>query len=349
MNPVSQRLLAQQLIVPQFSAPHEVVEWMGAMQAQDYKMMRWAVAMRTKKPSLKAFEQDFNSGKIVRTHLFRTTWQLIAGEDLKWMQDLCRKPALRGLKGWMKSNGVSIPESEQESIQQIFVDVLSTKRSALKSDFAAALETRGIRMTDQRLSYHIRLAEYAGTLCSGDLTPLRRTCALVSDKLPNAKPLPREESLALLARKYFRSHGPATLEDFSWWSGLGLNDCRSGINALGQELLGERWSGMDLFIHRDARTRGFRRGCVHLLPPYDEYLIGYKSRYVSLHPDHSHHAHNNRGIFWPVILQDGEVAGNWSAASGKVSVQPFSPGIIDGEELKKQIYRYNRFTGKSLR
>ena len=169
MNPISSRLLNQQLICPLFSTPHDVVEWMGAMQAQDYKMMRWAVAMRTRKPSAKAFEKDFNEGRIIRTHLFRTTWQLLAGEDLGWMLDLCRESALRGLRSWMKTNGVSIPAAEQESIQQVFVDVLSKRRSALKSDFAAALEDRGIVMTDQRLSYHIRLAEYAGLLCSGDL------------------------------------------------------------------------------------------------------------------------------------------------------------------------------------
>ena len=332
MNPVSARLLNQQLICPQFTAPHDVVAWMGAMQAQDYKMMRWAVAMRTRKPSAKAFERDFNAGRIVRTHLFRTTWQLVAGEDLGWMLALCRVPALRGLLGWMRSNGVSIPAAEQESIQQVFVDVLSKRRSALKSDFAAALEDRGIVMTDQRLSYHIRLAEYAGLLCSGDLTPLKRTCALVSAKLPDMRVLSREEALALLARKYFSSHGPATLEDFAWWSGLGIGDCKKGMAAIAPELIRERWKDMDFILHQDSRTRGFRRGCVHLLPPYDEYLIGYKSRHVVLHPDHSHRAHNNSGIFWPVVLQDGVVVGNWSLSLGKVAVERFHPEVGFNED-----------------
>ena len=343
MNPISARLLNQQLICPQFTSPHDVVAWMGAMQAQDYRMMRWAVAMRTRKPSAKAFEKDFNAGRIVRTHLFRTTWQLVAGEDLGWMLTLCREPALRGLRGWMKTNGVFIPEEEQAQIQQIFVDVLSRRRSALKEDFAAALEDRGIQMTDQRLSYHIRLAEYAGLLCSGDLTPLRRTCALVADKLPGNQPLSREESLALLARKYFRSHGPATLEDFAWWCGLGLNDCRQGMAAIGPELIRERWKGLDLFLHQDSRTRGFRSGYVHLLPPYDEYLIGYKSRHVALHPDHSHRAHNNSGIFWPVVLRDGEVIGNWNTSAGPVTVDLFHPDApLDESALGKEIERYKK-------
>ena len=344
MNPISARLLNQQLICPRFSAPHDVVEWMGAMQAQDYKMIRWAVEMRTRRPSAKAFEKDFNEGRIVRTHLFRTTWQLVAGEDLHWMLELCRESALRGLRSWMNTNNVFIPEAEQAAVQQVFADVLSQSRVALKSDFAAALEARDLSMPDQRLSYHIRLSEYSGLLCSGDLQPLKKSYALVSDKLPAAGPVPREEALALLARKYFRSHAPATLEDFSWWSGLGLIECNKGMDALGTELVKERWKGLDFFLHEDSRSRGFRSGCVHLLPPYDEYLIGYKSRHVALHPDHSHHAHNNRGIFWPVVLQDGEVVGNWSAPSGKVSINLFHPeASIDEESLQKEIDRYKKF------
>ena len=347
MNPVSSRLLNQQLICPQFSSPHDVVAWMGAMQAQDYRMMRWAVAMRTKKPSAKAFEADFNSGRIVRTHLFRTTWQLIAGEDLGWMLALCREPALRGLRGWMHSNGVDIPEREQDAVQQIFTDVLTQSRIALKSDFAAALTDRGIDMSDQRLSYHIRLAEYAGLLCSGDLIPNNKSYALVTGKLPATEPLERQEAIARLARRYFRSHGPATLEDFAWWSGLGLTVCKKGMDSIGAELIRERWKGLELYLHRDSRVRGFRSGCVHLLPPYDEYLIGYKSRQIALHPDHSHHAHNNSGIFWPVILLDGEVIGNWNTSSGPVVTNIFHPSALpDNTALQRETERYSSFIGK---
>ena len=340
-NPVSARLLNQQLICPQFRAPHEVVAWMGAVQAQDYRMMRWAVAMRTQKPSAKAFEADFNAGRVVRTHLFRTTWQLVAGEDLGWMLELCRETGLRGLRGWMHSNGVYIPEAEQDAIQRIFSDHLSARQSVLKSDLAAAVADKGIAMSDQRLSYHIRLAEYTGLLCSGELTPLKNSYALASGKLPATRPLAREEALALLARKYFRSHGPATLEDFAWWSGLGISACKQGMDAIGAELIRERWQGLELFRHQDGRTRGFRSGLVHLLPSYDEYLIGYKSRQLALHPDHRHRAHNNSGIFWPVLLLDGEVIGNWSGAAGPVSTDIFHPTACpDPAAIRHAIERY---------
>ena len=342
MNPVSQRLLSQQLICPQFDSPHDVVEWMGAMQAQEYRMMRWAVAMRTRKPSARAFEKDYNEGRIVRGHLFRTTWQLVAGEDWRWMQDLCRPNALRGLKGWMNANGVSIPRAEQEAVQQIFSDFLERNRIALKADFNAALQERGMAMEDHRLSYHIRLAEYSGLLCSGDLFPMKHSYALTDAKLPRAGTRDKEDALALLARKYFRSHGPATLEDFVWWSGLNISDCRKGLEAIRGELIEERWRGLTLYRHQDSRTRGFRSGTVTLLPSYDEYLIGYKSRHVALHPDHSHRAHNQRGIFWPVVLLDGEVVGNWSQG-----IDIFHPEACPDEAaLQKQIALYDKYLSR---
>ena len=347
MNPVSARLLNQQLICPKFTAPREVVEWMGAMQAQDYKMMRWAVGMRTKKPSAKAFEDDYNSGRIVRAHLFRTTWQLVTGEDWRWMLELCRVNALRGMAGWMHSNGVSIPGSEQEAIQAIFADYLSSRRTALKADLGAALLERGITMEDHRLSYHIRLAEYGGLLCSGDLHPQKPTYALADKKIPRAGSFSKEESLARLARTYFQSHGPATLEDFVWWSGLNISDCRKGMDSVRAELVSIHWKGLAFFIHEDSRTRGFRSGTVTLLPPYDEYLIGYKSRHLSVHQDHMHRVHSGNGIFWPVILLDGQVVGNWNAAGGKLDYSTFNPDIIPCQDaLQEQISRYAQFLGR---
>ena len=315
MNPVSQRLLSQQLAAPQFKDPAEVVSWFGAMQAQDYKSMRWAVSMRTRRPSGKAFEKAYNDGRIIRTHLLRTTWQLLAGEDLGWMLKLCRRKALAGLRGWMHSNGVDIPAEEEKRISGIFGEAIAGRGSVQKEFLAEALRERDIQMTEQRFSYHLRLAELSGLLCSGDLHPTKRTLALVSEKVRNPLVLSHEEALALLTRKYFRSHSPATLEDFVWWSGLNVNDCRRGIAALGGELRAERWKGRDFYVHAEARTRGFRRGSVLLLPAFDEYLIGYKSRDIVLHPDYSHHAHNNSGIFYPIVALDGYIVGNWSPSA----------------------------------
>lgn len=368
MNPVSMRLLSQQLASPQFKEPAEVVSWFGAMQAQEYKAMRWAVSMRTKKPSYKAFEKAFNAGEIVRTHLLRTTWQLIAGEDLGWILDLCRDKARAGLRGWMHTNGVDISAKEEARISGIFAEVAAGKRSMLKEEFAQALRERDIDMDEQHLSYHLRLAELSGLLCSGDLHPTKRTLALVSEKVKRPLLLERDEALALLARKYYRSHGPATLEDFVWWSGLNVNDCRRALTILGDELVSLRLQGRAgrqvvplgeelvptslqssdvrrqegvFYVHRDARMRGYRSGGVLLIPAFDEYLIGYKSRYVVLPPEQAHRAHNQSGIFYHVVALDGRIVGNWSPAARDGGIDLFQEGqCLPPEALARQLAAY---------
>ena len=341
MNPVSQRLLSQQLICPQFATPKEVVSWMGAVQAQDHKGMRWAVAMRTKKPSLKAFQKAFNAGEIVRFHLMRGTWQLVAADDYWPFIQLCAPKAIAVTKGWMASNRISIPDEELYRIREILCRIVADKRSATKEDIVQGLAERDIRMDDHRLSYHIRMAEFAGVLCSGDLLPLKATYALSADKLSAPVPMDRDEALLLFTCKYFRHSQPATLEDFAWWSGLNMSDCRRGIALLGDWLHAEKWRGREFYLTEDARTRGFQKGRCILLPPYDEYLISYKSRDVVLPLEHRHHAHDQSGTFWPIVLLDGQAAGNWTSTKDKITVHPFHPDCpLSREGLEPEISRY---------
>lgn len=328
MNPVEIRLLSQGLAAPRETRPEGVVEHFGAMQAQEYRLMRWGVAMRTKKPSLKAFKEAFDDGRIVRRHLLRGTWQLVTGEDYWWMQDLCASKAERVISGWMSANHITIPEEEASRVLEIIVQTTHRLRSATKEDYDEALRANGIVMDDHRLSYHIRFGELRGVLCSGDLLPMKATYSLVSEKL-GANPNGffglenRDEALKLLARKYFRSHSPATFEDWVWWSGMNVSDCRKGISLLGDELRLETWQGREFYLHESCRTRGVRRGGALLLPPYDEYLIGYKSRDVVLPPAHAARAHNNSGNFYPVVAHDGIICGNWSPFAKDLSINYF--------------------------
>ena len=349
MNPVALRLLNQQLICPQFDTPAELVGYMGAMQAQEYRLMRWAVAMRTKKPSVKAFKKAFDSGQILRLHLMRGTWQLVSAEDYWPLLELCSQKALSVIKGWMRSNKISIPEEEVAYIREILVQTAADKRSVTKEDFVQALIEKNIHMDEHRLSYHIRYAELSGTLCSGDLLPMKATYALTADKVKSKTKLDRDEALMMLARKYFQSRQSATLEDFVWWSGLNINDCRRGIELLGNSLHVETWRAASLpyrefYLTDDCRTRGFRKGKYLLIPPYDEYLIGYKSRDIVLSPDYKHKAHNNSGIFQPVIAKDGIICGNWTPFKEDLQAE-FFMGEHD-EGLQEEWNRYKKFQTK---
>ncbi len=343
MNPVAIRLLSQQLTAPLFSHPADVVGYMGAMQAQDYRMMRWAVAMRTRKPSHKAFKEAFDKGEIIRLHLMRGTWQLVPAEDYWAALSLFAPKAIAVTKGWMSSNRISIPDEEYVRIRELLAQTAADLHSVTKDDFVGALEEKGIRMDAHRLSYHIRMAEMNGVLCSGNLLPMKATYALTADKIKRASvTMDRDEALMLFARKYFQSRQPATLEDFVWWTGLNINDCRRGISLLGDYLHVEKYKGRDFYLTEDCRTRGFRKGKVLLIPPYDEYLISYKSRDIVLPQEHRHHAHNNSGIFQPIIAHDGIVCGNWSPFKEDCQVS-FFEGDVDIEKIHDSWRAYNSF------
>ena len=334
MNPVAIRLLNQQIIAPQFDTPAEVVRYMGAMQAQEYRMMRWAVAMRTRKPSYNAFKKAFDEGEIIRLHLMRGTWQLVSAEDYWMLIDLCAPKALAAIKSWMRSNRISISEEEEKIIRD--------KGSATKEDIVQSLARKDIRMDEHRLSYHIRMAEISGTICSGELLPLKATYALTSNKVKPKVKMDKDEALMRFTRKYFQSRQPATLEDFVWWSGLNVSDCRRGIELLGHTIHEEKWQGREFYLTDDCRTRGFRKGKFLLIPPYDEYLISYKSRDIVLPPEYRHRAHNNSGIFQPVVAYDGIISGNWSPFKDNCQIEFFQGGH-DMEHVKEAWHEYIKY------
>ncbi len=199
-------------------------------------------------------------------------------------------------------------------------------------------------MDEHRLSYHIRMSEMTGTLCSGDLQPMKATYALTANKVKPKGKLDRDEALMRFARKYFQSRQPATLEDFVWWSGLNINDCRRGIALLGDFIHKEIWKGREFYLTADCRTHGFRKGKYLLIPPYDEYLISYKSRDVVLSPDYKHKAHNNSGIFQPVIAHDGIICGNWAPFREDLQTE-FFLGEHDAD-IQEEWNRYKKYQTK---
>lgn len=348
MNPKAIRLLNQQLIAQQFDDPADVVRYMGAIQAQDYRMMRWAVGMRTRKPSAKAFKRAFDRGEIIRLHLMRGTWQLVPAEDYWSWIDLCAPKAIAVTKGWMHSNRITIPDEELMHIRDILAQTAADKGSATKEDFNRALEEKNIKMDDHRLSYHIRMAELSGFLCSGELLPMKATYALAADKVKPTTRTDHDETLMRFTLKYFQSRQPATLEDFVWWSGLNVSECRKGIALLGDTLHQERWKGRDFYLTGDCRTRGLRRGKFLLIPPYDEYLISYKSRDIVLPQEHRHRAHNNSGIFQPIIAHDGTICGNWAPYKDECQVR-FFDNEFSVEDVAKAWQTYQDFNKSSNR
>ena len=331
------RLLNQQLASSRFSSVPDLVSWMGMVQAQECRMLRWAVGMRLKKPSMKAFREAYDAGSIVRSHLFRCTWQLVAAKDYRWMLSLCADKNRTAIRGYLLYCGRRIEEWEYERANDLIRRSLEGKGSVPKDALLQSLEEQGLVDNAHVMSIYLRRAEADGIICNGLLDDRQNTYALVDDRIPQAPDMLREEALALLARKYFLSHAPATLEDFVWWSNLNVGECRAAIGSIRSELITEPYAGETYFIHRDCRVRGYRRQVI-LLPSYDEYLIGYKSRHHAFEEEFRHRIHNRNGLFYPVILDDGQVVGNWhpgkDAAFFEEAIQP---------DLTDAFRRYRKF------
>ncbi|HIW44540.1 MAG TPA: winged helix DNA-binding domain-containing protein [Candidatus Prevotella stercoripullorum] len=337
MNIPNIRLLNQQLVAPEFTDVHDLVAYMGMLQAQEYRMMRWAVGIRMKRPSMAAFRSAYNSGRIVRTHLFRCTWQLVAAEDLRWMLKLCADRNKAVINGYTAYQGRTIEEWEYDRANSLIRQALAGRRSTAKTKLVERLAELGLSDTAHAMSIFLRRAELDGIICSGELNGKENTYALIDERIPPEEEPSREEAVVILARKYFRSHSPATLEDLTWWTNLNVGECRAAVDALRNELTEEKYNGTTYYIHKYCRTRGCRRQTL-LLPSYDEYLLGYKSRHHVLEDEFRPRAYSNNGLFYPVIVSGGRVVGNWHP---KKSAAFFMEN--DTQDITEQLGNYNKF------
>lgn len=197
------------------------------------------------------------------------------------------------------------------------------------------------------------LAELDGIICSGIIKGNKLTYTLLSERVPNKKTLTREESLAELAKRYFSSHGPATLHDFAWWSGLSLTDSRKALEFVKNGFISETIGAEKYWLNDSFSINNFNKTSVHLLAAYDEFLISYRDRSASLSLTHNKKTVSDNGIFRPVVVINGLVSGLWKRILKKdkvvIHVDLFQPqnktvaGLIN-----EKIYKYGLFLNKPI-
>lgn len=342
------RLRNQQLLNPLFSQPKELVSWMGAMQAQNYPMVKWAVGMRLKSATLQKVEKALAKGEILRTHVMRPTWHLVAAEDIRWMLKLSAERIMAANESYAKGYDLEISEELYTKSNNLLEKILCGQKSLTRQEIAEHFSRSGIQADNHRMTRFMTRAEQEGIVCSGEDKGGKCTYALLEERVPPMPELTKDEALARLARSYFRSHAPAALQDFVWWSGLSATEARQAVWLIESELTAEQWNGRTWYIHSSSRTRGKVPGCLHLLPSYDEYLLGYKDRTDVLPLEHYSKAFTNNGLFYPIILHEGHVVGNWSKSTKKGSLiiehSCFRKSdCIDESALDKEKNRYISF------
>ena len=220
------RLISQHIGGTELKTPAALVSHMGAMQAQDFNMVKWAIGARLPGVSEEQIEKSFNSGEMIRTHLMRPTWHLIVPEDVSWLLELTApriKSAARSRHKQLEIDDKLVAKSNT-----LIEKALEGNKHMTRDELMDVLENAGIKARNQR-SYHLMFcAELDGIVCSGEIRNKEQTYALLRERVPEIKKIDRDEALARLARKYFTSHCPASAQDFAWWSGLSLGDCPAG-------------------------------------------------------------------------------------------------------------------------
>lgn len=308
------RQLNQQLVSPEFSDAGGVVRWMGMLQAQDYLSLPWAVGVRMKNPSLKRFTDDFNAGRIIRTHLFRNTIQLVCSEDLPWMQMLYHQRGM-AVEKWAVKTFAEIDNARNIKIRDEIVRMLEGGNYLTKAELDTRLRTQfGIELDNRTLIHLLRVCEFDRQICSGPIVGRYATFAVQGERVPQISMPTKEEAMAMLARRYFKSHAPATLVDFQWWCAMTKTDCQKAIESIRDELHILRHTDSTYYLHEDCRVRGGGKDNRQLLPPFDEYIIGYKTRHHVISGKYAGRAYNSTGIFWPTLLADSQIVGTWNKA-----------------------------------
>ena len=235
---VRRRLRAQRLSggAP-FATPAEAVAWSGGVQAQEYAEALWSLAMRVRDVDLAAVEAACDRGEILRTHVMRPTWHFVAAADLRWLLRLTAPRIQSGNAGRYRQLGLD--PGTLARCDEVFAAALAGGEPHTRRELGAALEAAGIDPAGQRLPHALLHAELAGVVVSGPRRGKHHTYVRFADRVPAAPARSREEDVAELARRYFTSHGPATLRDFAWWSGLTIADAKAGVGALGDALVAE--------------------------------------------------------------------------------------------------------------
>jgi len=344
---VRQRLRNQRLESSDFQEPDEVVAWLGAVQAQDFAGAKWAVGLRARGITDAAVGHAFDTGSILRTHVLRPTWHFVAPADIRWMLALT-SPRVHAMNapyyrkcGWDRRIFARS--------RAVFERVLQGGTQLTRSELAAALRRAGIVADGMHLAYLMMRAELDAVICSGARRGKQFTYALVADRAPRARVLDREAALAELTRRYFTSHGPATLRDYAWWSGLTVREARTGVDMLKNTLVEDTIDGRTYWLAppRAARHgRSMRSRPVFLLPNYDEYLIAYRDRGCVLE---SRPAARSGAVEYPHhLVVDGKVRGSWKrslgATTAAVEVCPFKPiKERDAAAVAAAAVRYGRF------
>jgi len=329
-----------------------VVSALGAMQAQDYLGALWAIGLRVPGSTEADVEQAIADRIIVRTWPMRGTLHFVAAEDARWMTELMAPRVIARAAG--RHRQLELNAATFTRARKVLQRALQGGKILSRPAAFNLLEKSRISPKGQRGIHILQQLTHEGLLCFGPREGKQFTFTLFDEWLPDAKSRDHDASLAEIALRYFTSHGPATFNDFVGWTGLKITEARQGLEAVASNLVKETLRGIDYWLPNGKPPPSKTTTCLHLLPGFDEYLLGYKDRSAALHADHSQKIiPGGNGMFFPTMVRDGRIVGTWKRDWGNqsvnVSLHPFERlDAKTGKSMAKQAAAYAAFVQRPL-
>ncbi len=345
------RLQNQELAQPVFEKPEAVVNWFGAVQAQDYAAAKWALGLRMPGSVDDVIEQAFAAGAILRTHVMRPTWHFVAPADIRWLLALT-SPRVYAASAYQYRQ-LELDDAIWTRSKAVLTAALQGGKQLTRTELGSALQQAGIAVDDlQRLTYILMHAELDGIICSGARRGKQFTYALLDERVPPSRPLARDEALYELICRYFTAHGPATVLDFAWWSGLALSDAKVGVAMARSQLAREVIEGLEYWSASATPLAQEVDQSVHLLPNFDEYTVGYTNRTAIFNEVDADKFDRWGNVLNNVIVINGFVVGTWKRVIAKdrvsISLDIFDPqNTTRASDLALAANRYGTFLGKT--
>ena len=332
-----------------YESPGAVVQWLAAMQAQEFAYAKWSVAQRASRLKVGAIDAAFAPGEILRTHVIRPTWHFVSRVDIRWMLEVSA-PRVHALNAYYyKQLGVDAVPSVK--VETVVIKALERGRHLTRKEMADALQSAGISTSGARLAYLLMRAELDGVICSGALRGKQHTYALLEERAPKAKTLGRDEALSELTRRYFTSRGPATLKDYLVWSSLTATQGRNGLEMVKEQLEHAVIDGRTYWFVEHSSTKQRRKSpTVDLVQGYDEYVMSYSESRDVLFSSGSKARPLDRAAYYHAVLLDGRLIGHWRHALKKdrVTIETQLGRQLVADErraLNAAVERYGQFLG----
>lgn len=342
------RLFNQKISNNHFDTPQALITHLGAVQAQDYPMSKWAFGARLPNATDAGIEAALDAGELVRTHVLRPTWHIVSGQDVRWMLALTGKYIKA--TSLARDRELGIDSDLYTRTNDLIAKAVEGGKHLTREEVMQELEKGGVETNSSRAVHFMMNAELDGIVCNGVMRGKKQTYALLDEKVKPGLVLSREEALANLAGRYFTSHAPATLHDFQWWSGLPMSDVRVGLESIKGQLSSFQLEGKTYFMGESNQLAAAPETSVFFLPAFDEYTVSYKYRSTVFDPQWHKNAITSNGIFKPIIVHDGLVIGIWKRAIQKnkvvVEVEFFDPkDALEHGVIENAVAGFGKFLG----